>query len=143
MLALLASTDRAGDITIGGSTDEGTTVLRPAALVDALTSEVSAYHGVDSAKGRIIGDGRDPEVVLTVVTAPAADLRALHHRIEAEAFAHARQATGNPPCPSSSTLPNDSKAHALTSRLHCLAGCGLSARRSSGAGPRAPFHGPG
>lgn len=28
----------------------------------ALTSEVSAYHGVDSAKGRIIGDGRDPEV---------------------------------------------------------------------------------
>ena len=32
MLALLASTDRAGDIIIGGSTDEGTTVLRPAAL---------------------------------------------------------------------------------------------------------------
>ena len=99
MLSLLASTDRAGDIIIGSSTDEGTTLLRPAALVDALTSEVSAYHGVDSAKGRVIGDGRDPEVVLTVITAPAADLRALHHRIEAEAFAHARQAADNPSLP--------------------------------------------
>ena len=99
MLALLASTDRAGDIIIGGSTDEGTTILQPAALVDALTAEVSAYHGVDSAKGRIIGDGRDPEVVLTVTTSPAADLQALHRRIEAEAFAHARRATGNPCLP--------------------------------------------
>jgi hypothetical protein len=99
MLALLASNDRAGDIIIGSSTDEGTTILRPAALVDALTSEVSAYHGVDSAKGRVIGDGRDPEVVLTVVTTSAADLRALHHRIEAEAFAHVRQAAGNPSLP--------------------------------------------
>jgi len=99
ILALLASTDRAGDIIIGGSTDEGTTILRPAALIDALTSEVSAYHGVASAKGRIIGDGRDPEVVLTVITAPTTDLRALHHRIEAEALAHARQAIGNPSLP--------------------------------------------
>ena len=99
MLALLASNDRAGDIIIGSSTEEGTTILRPAALVDALTSEVSAYHGVDSAKGRVIGDGRDPEVVLTVITAPAVDLQALHHRIEVEAFAHARQAAGNPALP--------------------------------------------
>jgi hypothetical protein len=99
MLALLASNDRAGDIIIGASTDEGTTILRPAALIDALTSEVSAYHGVDAAKGRVIGDGRDPEVILTVTTAPAADLQALHHRIEAEAFAHARQAAGNPALP--------------------------------------------
>lgn len=99
MLTLLASTDRAGDIVIGSSTDEGTTILRPVALVDALTSEVGAYHGVDSAKGRIIGDGRDPEVVLTVITGHAADLQALHHRIETEAFAHVRQATGNPSLP--------------------------------------------
>lgn len=99
LLALVASSDRAGDIVIGGGIDEGTTILRPAALVDALTSEVSAYHGVDSARGRVIGDGRDPEVVLTVITAPAADLRVLHHRIEAEAFAHARHAAGNPSMP--------------------------------------------
>jgi hypothetical protein len=99
MLALLASTDRAGDIIVGSGTDKGTTILRPAALIDALTGEVSAYHGVDSAKGRVIGDGRDPEVVLTVTTAPAADLQALHHRIEDEALAHARQAAGNPSLP--------------------------------------------
>lgn len=99
MLALLASNDRAGDITIGSTTDEGTTILRPQALVDALTSEVSAYHGVDSARGRVIGDGRDPEVVLKVITSPAADLPALHHRIEAEAFAHVRQAMGDPSLP--------------------------------------------
>ena len=99
MLALLASTDRAGDITIRGSTDQGTTILRPAALIDALTSEISTYHGVDTAKGRVIGDGRDPEIVLTVITGPAADLHALHHRIETEAFAHARQALGNPSLP--------------------------------------------
>jgi hypothetical protein len=95
ILALVASTDRAGDIIVGDSIDEGTTVLRPTALIDALTSEVSAYHGVDSAKGRVIGDGRDPEVVLTVNTAPAADLKSLHHRIEDEAFAHTRRAAGN------------------------------------------------
>jgi len=99
MLALLASTDRAGDIIIGASTDEGTTVLRPAALVKALTSEVSGYHGVDAAKGRIIGDGRDPEVVLTVVASPTSDLQALHHRIADEACAHARQASGHPSLP--------------------------------------------
>jgi hypothetical protein len=95
LLTLLVSTDRSGDIIIGDSTDEGTTILRPAALVDALTSEVSAYHGVDTAKGRVIGEGRDPELVLTVITAPGVDLPALHHRIETEAFAHARRAAGH------------------------------------------------
>ena len=99
LLALLASTDRAGDITIGPSTDEGTTILRPVALVDALTSEISAYRGVDSARGRVIGDSREPEVILTVTTTVTADLQALHHRIETEALAHARQATGNPALP--------------------------------------------
>ena len=38
-------------------------------------------------------------MVLTVSTAPAADLRALHHRIEAEAFAHTRRAAGNTALP--------------------------------------------
>ncbi len=98
-LALLASTDRAGDITIPGGTDQGTTILQPAAITDALTREVSAYHGVDTAKSRIIGDGRDPEIVLIVTSLPSADLHALHRRIEAEALAHARQALGMPSLP--------------------------------------------
>ena len=99
LLALLASTDRTGDITVPGSTDQGTTVLQPAALTDALTTEISAYHGVQAARGRIIGDGRDPQIVLTVTPAPSADLPALHHRIETEALAHARQALSNPSLP--------------------------------------------
>lgn len=99
LLALLASTDRAGDITIAGDTDQGTTFLQPAALTGALTREIGAYHGVDAAKARVIGDGRDPQIVLTVTSAPSADLHALHHRIETEALAHARQALGQPSLP--------------------------------------------
>jgi len=99
ILALLASTDRAGDITIPGSTGQGTTILRPAALTDALTREISTYHGVESARGRVIGDGQDPQIVLTVTPARAADLHALHQRIQAEALAHARQALGQPALP--------------------------------------------
>ena len=99
LLALLVSTDRVGDITVPGSTDQGTTILQPAALTDALTREISAYHGVEAARGRVIGDGRDPQIVLTVTPAPSADLHALHRRIETEALAHARQALSNPSLP--------------------------------------------
>jgi hypothetical protein len=99
ILALLASTDRVGEITIPGSPDQGTTILQPAALTDALTREISAYHGVDAAKGRVIGDSRNPEVVLTISAIPSADLHALHGRLEAEALAHARQALGKPSLP--------------------------------------------
>ena len=99
ILALLASTDRAGDLAIPGHTDQGTTIVQPAALTDALTREIRAYHGVDAAKGRVIGDSRNPAIVLTVSPAPAADLPALHRRLEAEALAHARQALGKPSLP--------------------------------------------
>jgi hypothetical protein len=99
IVALLASTDRVGEITIPGDTDQGSTILQPAAITDALTREITAYHGVNTAKGRVIGDGRNPEIVLVVTPSPSADLHALHRRIEAEALAHARRALGK------STLP--------------------------------------
>jgi len=99
LLALLASTDRTGDITVPGRTDQGTTLLQPAALTHALTTEISAYHGVQTARGRVIGDGRDPQIVLTVTPAPSADLPALRHRIETEALTHARQALSMPSLP--------------------------------------------
>jgi hypothetical protein len=99
ILALLASTDRVRDITIPGGTDQGTTSLQPAALTGALTREISAYHGVDAAKGRVIGDDRHPEIVLSVTPVPSADLPALHRRIETEALAHTRQALGKPTLP--------------------------------------------
>ncbi len=73
--------------------------MRPAALISALASEISSYHGVETAKGRVIGDGSDPELVLTVTTATSADLAALRRRIETEAIAHARHALGQPSLP--------------------------------------------
>ena len=99
ILALLASTDRAGEIIIPGRKDQGTTVIYPAAITDALASEIGAYHGVGTVKGRVIGDGNAPEIVLTVSPAASADLPALHRRIETEALAHARQALSQPSLP--------------------------------------------
>ncbi len=99
ILALLASTDRVKDITITVDADQGTTVLHSAAITDALIREIGTYHGVDTARGRIIGDARNPEIVLSVTPSASADLKALHQRIEAEALAHARQALGKPSAP--------------------------------------------
>ena len=99
VMALLITTDRAGDITVSPGGEPGTTVIRPTALISAVASEISSYHGVDTAKGRVIGDSREPELVLTVTTAASADLAALRHRIEIEAIAHARQALGQPSLP--------------------------------------------
>jgi hypothetical protein len=100
MLALLVSTDRAGDITVPGSKDQGgTTKLRPAALTGALAGEIGTYHGVDTAKGRMIGDASNPQIVLSVTATQTADLSALHHRVQTEALAHARQALDNPGLP--------------------------------------------
>jgi hypothetical protein len=99
IVALLISTDRAGDIPIPVATREGTTILRPAAVTGALTREIGAYHGVQDVSGRIIGDGLDPEIVLAVTASQDADLNALHQRIETEALAHARQALGKADLP--------------------------------------------
>jgi hypothetical protein len=96
ILVLLTSTDRAGDIPIPIQTEEGTTILQPAALTGALTREIGTYHGVDSARSRIIGNTSAPQLVLAVTASQTTDLHALHHRIETEALAHTRQATGHP-----------------------------------------------
>lgn len=99
ILVLLISTDRAGDITVPGSRDQGTTVLQPAALTGALAREIETYHGVDAARARVLGHPSDPEVVITVTARQSADLHALHRRLESEALAHARQALGKPALP--------------------------------------------
>ncbi|MGO9505354.1 MAG: hypothetical protein ACLPUO_28130 [Streptosporangiaceae bacterium] len=99
ILALLISTDRAGTLTIPAAADRGTTVLQPAALTGAVTREIEGYHGVAGARARLVGDPADPELVVSVTARPAADLAALHRRLEAEALAHARQALGKPALP--------------------------------------------
>ena len=97
--ALLLSTDRAADITIPGNSQQGTTIMRPAAVTGAVTREIETYHGVDTAKSRVLGDPRDPELVVTVTAAQSADLRTLRDRIESEALSHARHALGKPRLP--------------------------------------------
>ena len=99
IVALLISTDRAGDIPIPVATHQGTTILRPAALTGALTREIGVYHGVDAARARIIGDAASPEVVIAVTASQAADLHALHQRIETEALSHVRHAVSNTSLP--------------------------------------------
>jgi hypothetical protein len=99
ILALLVSTDRAGDLTVPGSRNHGSTTLQPTALTGALTGEITTYHGVDAAKGRMIGEATNPQIVLTVTATQTADLPTLRHRLETEALAHARQALDNPMLP--------------------------------------------
>ena len=99
ILALLVSTDRAGDLTVPGSRDQGTTKVQPTALTGALAGEITTYHGVDTAKSRVIGDETNPQIVLTITATPTADLPTLRHRLETEALPHARQALGNPALP--------------------------------------------
>jgi hypothetical protein len=99
ILVLLISTDRAGDLTVPGSKDQGTTKLPPAALTGALAGEIESYHGVDAARGRVIGSEDEPRIVIAVTASQSADLAALHRRTEAEALAHTRQALGRPGLP--------------------------------------------
>ncbi len=99
IVALLLSTDRAGDFTVTGSNKQGTTIMHPAALTGAVTREIETYHGVHTAKARVLGDARDPSLVVTVTAAQSADLRALRDRIESEALSHARQALDKPHLP--------------------------------------------
>ena len=99
IVALLISTDRAGDLPIPVATQEGTTILRPAALTGAVTREIGTYHGVDTARARIIGDAAAPEIVIAVTASQTSDLRALHQRIETQALSHVRHAVGNASLP--------------------------------------------
>jgi hypothetical protein len=99
IVALLVSTDRAGDIPIPVASREGTTILEPTALTGAVTREISTYHGVKAAKARIIGEAIAPKIVLQVTASQSASLHALHQRIEAEALSHARQALGQTDLP--------------------------------------------
>jgi hypothetical protein len=91
LTALLFSTDRVGQIRI--ATD---TTLLATALTDAVAEEIKTYPGVHSAKARLVGDPTIPELVISASLHLDADVRALRHRIEANAVTHARQALDKP-----------------------------------------------
>jgi hypothetical protein len=93
--ALLLTTDRASDIrlTPARTKDEarrGRTTLAPSALVNAVTDEISDYHGITSARGRILGEASRPTLALDVSASRRADLPALIQRIQRDAVAHVR-----------------------------------------------------
>jgi hypothetical protein len=64
-----------------------------------VAEEVESYLGVESARARLIGNGRDPELVVTAALQETANLMALRERIETGALAHARSALDNPSLP--------------------------------------------
>jgi len=106
LLRILIGTDRAGDITVPTLTHEasdthvgGRTRLRPGALTQALSQEIETYHGVSTARVRVLGDPLEPTLAIDVTTSRRADVAYLVQRIEREALTHARQALEKPHLP--------------------------------------------
>jgi hypothetical protein len=99
LLALLFSTDRAGDLPIPSAGSAGRTTLAGGALTEAVAQEIESYRGVTSARARLIGDPAGPELVVTVTVEESADFAAARQRIETGALTHARTAIGNPSMP--------------------------------------------
>jgi hypothetical protein len=99
LLALLFSTDRAGDLPIRSPGLAGRTTLAAGALTEAVAEEIETYVGVDSARARLIGNGLDPELVVTATLAETADLTAVRQRIETGVLIHVRSALDSPSLP--------------------------------------------
>jgi hypothetical protein len=95
LFALLFSTGRPGDLLIhsGGSAERTTLAAR--ALTEAVVAEIEGYRGVNSARARLLGDSRDPELAITATLEETADFAALRRRIESGALTHARSAASN------------------------------------------------
>ncbi|MDQ3715495.1 MAG: alkaline shock response membrane anchor protein AmaP [Actinomycetota bacterium] len=99
LLILSFSTDRVGNLVVGGDRSGGRSTLSSSALTTAVADEIEGYSGVHSVKSRIIGHADAPELVLDVVLEDSADLAAIRHRIETESIAHTRQALDSPHLP--------------------------------------------
>ena len=99
LLALLFSTDRAGDLPITPGGSAGRTTLAARALTEAVAEETESYRGVSSARARLLGDSANPELVVTAALEETADFAALRQRIETAALTHARSSVGNPSLP--------------------------------------------
>lgn len=103
LVTVLFSTSRTGDIAVRGEATAGSaagsTVLAAPALGEAVSEEIETYLGVRSVDAQVLGTPGDPRLAVAVQTDQTADLGALRHRIESQAFAHARQALDRPDLP--------------------------------------------
>lgn len=82
--------ERVRDLDLGTDRAGGPTHLTSGALLEAVTGEISGFRGVRRASGRLLGDDRDPRLVLVVDLNGDADVVAVRQRVEQEAVAHAR-----------------------------------------------------
>ena len=96
---LLFSTDRTGDLRLGGDSRFGRTTLVPGTIAHAVTDEVTSYPGVAAAGSRLIGDPDIPTLVITADLEESADIAAVRRRIETQAAEHARRALDRPELP--------------------------------------------
>ena len=64
LLALLFSTDRAGDLPITPGGSAGRTTLAARALTEAVAEETESYLGVNFARARLVGDPAGPKLVV-------------------------------------------------------------------------------
>lgn len=99
VLAVLFSTDRAGDLPIRTHAGPGQTTLTAGALTGAVGEEVSGYRGVTDARARLTGDPHSPHLMLRVTVEESADIAALRDRLDNEALTHARTALDQPDLP--------------------------------------------
>ena len=87
------------DLELEPRSHAGRTDLVSAAVLDAVTDEISGYRGVTTARARMVGDALDPELRLRVQVSARADVGELRARIEREAIGHVRQAVDLPHMP--------------------------------------------
>jgi hypothetical protein len=74
----------------------GRTSLAASALTQAVAAEIETYHGVTSARARVLGDPTAPTLAIDVKAHRRADIPALVHRIEREVIVNAREALERP-----------------------------------------------
>lgn len=99
LIALLFTTDRAGDLTLDGDRSAGRTTVSSGALTHAVTEEIETYPGIRAARARLIGHAASPRLVITATLEQGADLASLRRQIETQAAGHARQALDSPALP--------------------------------------------
>ena len=70
----------------------GRTTLAAGALAEAVAGEIEAYHGVSTARARVLGSPQHPVLVIDVAVSRRADVAALVSRVQDEVVLHAQEA---------------------------------------------------
>lgn len=83
LVAQVPRTREARPLRLEDDPHRGLTRLDPGVLTDALTSQVEALAGVQSASAVLRGDARNPDLTLKVTAGERTDLRRLLEAIEA------------------------------------------------------------